>query len=206
MSSSAGNEDEVPETVEGFRAPEKVSVSDILNKDSEDESLRRYKEQLLKDAAAAPFPGDSRQVIFDTFQVLIEGRTPLIFSLRTEEDIKKLGQTLIVLKEGCTYQFLVTFYVQREIVSGLVYVSSVKRKGIRVNKDTVMIGSYPPSMTAHQYKFPPEECPSGMLARGEYSATTTFTDDDKVCHLKYSYTFKISKQWPEEKESKDCKE
>jgi hypothetical protein len=37
------------------------------------------------------------------------------------------------------------------------------------------------------------ECPSGMLARGKYSAVATFTDSDKVDHSQFKYTLKITK-------------
>lgn len=40
---------------------------------------------------------------------------------------------------------VVTFKVQHEIISGLSYVQVVKRKGLRVSKDSEMLGSYGPN-------------------------------------------------------------
>jgi Rho GDP-dissociation inhibitor len=157
--------------------------------------MRKYKESLLQAGAACPFPDDARTVIVDTFEVVIKGRDPLRFSIRTDADVAKLKDTPIVLKEDCEYQFRITFYVQREIVSGLTYVNVVKRKGIRVDKSQIMIGSYGPNLQPYQYVSPLETCPSGMLARGHYTAKTTFADDDKAQHLQFEYQFDIKKDW-----------
>lgn len=40
-----------------------------------------------------------------------------------------------------------------------------------------------------------DEAPSGMLARGTYSATSRFTDDDNHTHLQYDWAFEIAKDW-----------
>lgn len=40
-----------------------------------------------------------------------------------------------------------------------------------------------------------EEAPSGMLARGHYNAISSFVDDDKKEHLKFEWSFDISKDW-----------
>ncbi|KAL1453221.1 hypothetical protein WDU94_007385 [Cyamophila willieti] len=58
-----------------------------------------------------------------------------------------------------------------------------------------MVGSYPPSLELQSYTTPPEEAPSGMLARGVYSVHSLFTDDDKAEHLKWEWTFEIKKNW-----------
>lgn len=90
------------------------------------------------------------------------------------------------------------FKVQHEVLSGLKYVQVVKRKGIRVGKDQEMIGSFPPNTTdkpTYEKKFPPEEAPSGMLARGHYDAVSKFIDDDDVAHLTFEWSFDIAKDW-----------
>jgi len=91
-----------------------------------------------------------------------------------------------------------SFVVQHEVLSGLKYVQALKRKGIRVGKDEEMIGSYPPNTTnkpLHEKKFATEEAPSGMLARGHYEAVSKFIDDDDVTHLKFEWSFDITKDW-----------
>jgi Rho GDP-dissociation inhibitor len=42
---------------------------------------------------------------------------------------------------------------------------------------------------------PPEEAPSGMIARGHYDAVSKFIDDDNVTHLKFEWSFDITKSW-----------
>ncbi|KAI1014734.1 hypothetical protein LB503_003727 [Fusarium chuoi] len=88
--------------------------------------------------------------------------------------------------------------VQHEILSGLHYVQVVKRKGIRVSKDSEMIGSYAPNtdkQPTYVKKFQEEEAPSGMLARGHYNAISSFVDDDKKKHLEFEWSFDIAKDW-----------
>ena len=43
------------------------------------------------------------------------------------------------IKEGSKFTMVVTFKVQHEILSGLQYVQVVKRKGIKVGKDSEML-------------------------------------------------------------------
>lgn len=88
------------------------------------------------------------------------------------------------------------FKVQHDVLSGLKYVQVVKRKGIRVSKDQEMIGSYAPNTTeksTYEKKFPAEEAPSGMLARGHYEAVSKFIDDDDNTHLTFEWSFDITK-------------
>lgn len=40
-----------------------------------------------------------------------------------------------------------------------------------------------------------EDAPSGMLARGHYTAVSTFVDDDKKTHLQFEWAFDIEKTW-----------
>lgn len=79
-----------------------------------------------------------------------------------------------------------------------------------------MVGSYPPKREIQSYLTPVEESPSGMMvriqnnpftksltlyfiyysqARGSYSVTSLFTDDDKKEHLKWDWSFEIKKDW-----------
>jgi Rho GDP-dissociation inhibitor len=112
--------------------------------------------------------------------------------------VESLKNKPFTIKEGCRYQMKATFVVQHEVLSGLKYVHVLKRKGIRVSKDEEMIGSYPPNTTdkpAHAKAFAPEEAPSGMLARGHYDATSKFVDDDDHTHLKFEWSFDITKDW-----------
>ena len=41
----------------------------------------------------------------------------------------------------------------------------------------------------------PEEAPAGMMARGHYDAVSKFIDDDDNTHLKFEWSFDITKSW-----------
>jgi len=41
----------------------------------------------------------------------------------------------------------------------------------------------------------PEEAPTGMMARGHYSAVSKFIDDDNHTHLEFEWSFDITKDW-----------
>jgi len=92
----------------------------------------------------------------------------------------------------------VIFTVNHEVLSGLKYIQSIKRKGIRVSKDQEMIGSFAPSTKdtpEYVKRFTEEEAPSGMLARGHYEAGVRFADDDNKTHLEFTWSFDIAKDW-----------
>ena len=91
-----------------------------------------------------------------------------------------------------------SFVVQYDVLCGLKYVQALKRKGIRVGKDEEMIGSYAPNTIdkpLYKKKFALEEAPSGMIARGHYDAISKFIDDDDATHLKFEWSFDITKDW-----------
>ena len=60
-----------------------------------------------------------------------------------------------------------------------------------VDRMEEMLGSYAPGKT-NEKKFPFEEAPSGMLARGDYEARSKFTDDDGNSYLDFAWSFKVS--------------
>ena len=63
---------------------------------------------------------------------------------------------------------------------------------------TILTFSSPLSLThldLYTKKFPIEEAPQGMLARGTYKVKSRFVDDDNHCHLEWSWTFEIKKDW-----------
>ena len=71
----------------------------------------------------------------------------------------------------------------------------VKRAGIKVDRAEEMVGSYGPAADPYEKKFPMEEAPSGMLARGTYHVVSRFVDDDKTVHLEWKWSFAIKKDW-----------
>ncbi len=128
----------------------------------------------------------------------VQGRPDITIDLSAPGAVETLKNKPFTIKEGCRYQMKAIFVVQHEVLSGLKYVQALKRKGIRVGKDEEMIGSYPPNTSdkpTYEKKFAAEEAPSGMMARGHYEAVSKFIDDDDVTHLKFEWSFDITKDW-----------
>lgn len=68
---------------------------------------------------------------------------------------------------------------------------------LSVDKMMHMVGSYPPKTEIQSYTTPTEDAPAGVMARGSYSVSSLFTDDDKHEHLKWEWSFEIKKDWKE---------
>ena len=62
-----------------------------------------------------------------------------------------------------------------------------------VDRMEEMLGSYAPGKS-NEKKFPLEEAPSGMLARGKYEARSKFTDDDGHSYLDFTWSFEVTLQ------------
>lgn len=177
-----------------YKAPAPAALDEMLNKDKDDESLEKYKKTLLGDAAnAIVFPEDPRRVIVQKLGMIVQGRPDVEMDL--SGDITKLKETPMVLKEGTSYRIKIYFYVQREIVSGLKYVQMSYRKGIKVDKSNMMVGSYGPKKELQSYMTAAEDAPSGLIARGSYTIKSKFTDDDKNDHLSWEWKLDIKKDW-----------
>jgi len=128
----------------------------------------------------------------------VQGRPDITIDVSAPGAVETLKSKPFTIKEGAKYQMKAIFVVQHEVLSGLKYVQLLKRKGIRFGKDEEMIGSYPPNTSekpTHEKKFAPEEAPRGMMARGHYEAVSKFIDDDDVTHLKFEWSFDITKDW-----------
>ncbi|OHF00423.1 RHO protein GDP dissociation inhibitor [Colletotrichum orchidophilum] len=167
--------------------------------DENDESLQRYKESLglgggkdLSDAS------DPRVCIILSLTMESPGRDPVTIDLAAPGSEATLKDKPFKIKEGAKFTMVAKFKVQHEILSGLQYVQVVKRKGIKVSKDSEMLGSYAPNtdkQTTYTKRFQEEDAPSGMLARGHYNAISSFVDDDKKTHLTFEWAFDIAKDW-----------
>ena len=189
------------ETGPDYKVGKKVSVNEIMNMDKEDESLRKYKASLGLGSGEVYSPkDDTRRVVITEMKVICEGRPggDIHYKLDSKESIAKLKDTPFTLKEACNFKISVTFRVQHELCTGLKYVNSVSRKGIRVAKEETMIGSFAPQKEPYTMTFPRngwEEAPKGLVARGSYKSKIQFIDDDKQNHLEYEYAFDIKKDW-----------
>ncbi|XP_062232999.1 rho GDP-dissociation inhibitor 1-like isoform X2 [Phragmites australis] len=99
------------------------------------------------------------------------------------------------LKEGSAYRLKCIFSVRANIVSGLCYTNTVWKTGIRVDSSKEMLGTFSPQTEPYTYLTPEETTPSGIFARGSYSARTKFLDDDRKCYVEMNYTFDIRREW-----------
>lgn len=69
------------------------------------------------------------------------GRDPVTIDLSSAGSETTLKDKPFKIKEGAKFTMSAKFKVQHEILSGLHYVQVVKRKGVRVSKDSEMIVS-----------------------------------------------------------------
>lgn len=142
-------------------------------------------------------PSNPEKVLLDSISLHSPGRDPITAPIGTTESLANLSKAPFTVKEGVKYQMILKFRVQRDVVSGLRYLQIVKRKGIRVDKFEEMIGSYGPSEQVQIKKLAEEEAPSGILARGQYSARARFIDDDAKIHAEFEFSIIIAKDWKE---------
>lgn len=175
-----------------------------------------YKQSLgiKSDAAAASSSDDPRKVVVISLAMEVAGRPDIVMDVSTpgaccfgrfkrpnemfpfsfflvphlSAAVAKLQQAKpVVIKEGTTYTLKLTFKIQHEIVTGLKYLHVVKRMGLAVDKAEEMVGSYGPQVASYEKRFPPDEAPSGMMARGTYDVRSAFIDDDNVRHLEWTW-------------------
>lgn len=183
-------EDEAQGT--GYKAPAAKGLTEIYAQDTEDEALQRYKEALLGDKDDIAYDkNDERRVIVTKIELCSPELTEnKVIVMSQDKDTVPL-----VIKEGAKFHIEVTYHVQHEIVSGLKYHQVVKRAGITLQKDDMMMGSYAPRKDHYIYKTEEEEAVSGMMKRGEYAVKSSFIDDDKMTHVAWNWKFQITKAW-----------
>ncbi|CAN6170130.1 unnamed protein product, partial [Urochloa humidicola] len=172
----------------------RVSIKEQLDKDKDDESLRRWKKQLLGSVDLSSV-GETLEpdVKITGLSILSPGRPDMVLPLPPEPKSK---QPWFTLKEGSAYSLKFTFAVAGNIVSGLRYTNTVWKTGIRVDSTKEMLGTFSPKAEPYTYLTPEETTPSGIFARGSYFARTKFLDDDRKCYLEMNYTFDIRRDWP----------
>ena len=173
------------------------TAQDYLNTQDDDESLRKWKESLLGDAAnadpALTHPKDDpRLVIPKEFKVVIENGPTHTYNLEDKaslEDLKKKGYTLT---EGQTFHYELKFLVHHDLVLGLRL--KTKSKKMLAKQEAVFdIGSYPPTIAPIEKVLEDCEVPTGAMTRGEYKVTNTIEDDMGRTHIKFDSKFKIVK-------------
>ncbi|XP_060705121.1 rho GDP-dissociation inhibitor 2-like [Hemiscyllium ocellatum] len=179
-----------------YKPPAQKSLAEIVQLDAEDESLAKYKKTLL--GADLPLVSDPNVPnVTVTRMTLICTEAPEPITMDLTGDLQALKNTKFVLKEGVSYKVKIHFKVNKEIVSGLKYIATTYRKGIKVEKTTFMVGSYGPRTEEYEFVSPVDEAPKGMTARGQYSVKSSFTDDDKTDHLSWEWILSLKKEWKE---------
>lgn len=110
--------------------------------DANDDSLQRYKESLgLGGGKDLSDPSDTRVCIIQSLTLESPNRPPVTIDLSTPGSETTLKDKPFKIKEGSKFTMVASFKVQHEILSGLQYVQVVKRKGIKVSKDSEMLVS-----------------------------------------------------------------
>jgi len=185
------NED--PEMTAGYKAPAQKTVAELAELDADDEALVKYKATLLGSTPAEAAPADDpRRVIVEKMVLISPGRDDLVFDLTSLDTVK--GEKHII-KEGISYKLKIVFKVHHEIVAGLKFHNVISRKGITCDKETHMVGSFPPKIEAHEFTTKEEDMPKGMVARGHYKVKSKFVDDDKKTHLAWEWQFDLKNEW-----------
>ncbi|KAK4770224.1 hypothetical protein SAY87_030756 [Trapa incisa] len=199
-----GNEDNGPDDEAGVEEGEdesklhlgpRFSLRQQLEKDKEDESLRRWKEKLLGSVDFDNF-GDVEsfepEVKILSLSIISPDRPDLVLPVPENGNPNGLWFTL---KEGSHYRLRFTLQVSNNIVSGLTYINTVWKAGFKVDNTREMLGTFSPQLEPYTHVTHEEITPSGILARGSYSARSKFIDDDDKCYLEIKYSFDIQKEW-----------
>ncbi|XP_072975861.1 rho GDP-dissociation inhibitor 1-like isoform X1 [Typha angustifolia] len=187
-----GDDEDEEVGVDGFVPGPLIPLKEQLEKDKDDESLRRWKEKLLGCIDGELNAGQMEpEVAFHSIGIVSEGCAEIVNPLPLAENQSRV---LFTLKEGSHYRLKLTFSVKHNIVSGLTYVNTVWKKGLRVDQTKGMLGTFAPQFDSYEHLLEEETTPSGALARGSYSAKLKFEDDDKRCHLELNYSFEIKKR------------
>ncbi|KAL2476042.1 Rho GDP-dissociation inhibitor 1 [Abeliophyllum distichum] len=155
----------------------KWSIKDHLEKDKDDESLRRWKEQLLGSVDADAVQ-ESQEPDVKILSLISYGRTNIVLPIPESGNPTGLWFTL---KEGSRYRLRFSIKVSDDIVCGLKYTNTVGKKELEAEPYT--------------HEMAEETTPSGIFARGSYSARTKFIDDDNKCYLEMNYSFDVQKDW-----------
>uniref|UniRef100_A0A5B7AE83 Putative rho GDP-dissociation inhibitor 1-like n=1 Tax=Davidia involucrata TaxID=16924 RepID=A0A5B7AE83_DAVIN len=189
----ATEEEEEDEEGNKIQLGPQCTLKEQLEKDKDDESLRRWKEQLLgsvdmNDVGETLEP----EVKIVSLSILSPDRSDIVLPIPEDGKPKGLWFTL---KESSRYSLRFAFQVSNNIVSGLKYTNTVWKTGVKVDSTKEMLGTFSPQQEPYTHEMPEESTPSGFFARGSYSAKSKFVDDDNKCYLEINYTFDIRKDW-----------
>ncbi|KAK1259249.1 Rho GDP-dissociation inhibitor 1 [Acorus gramineus] len=188
-----GDDDEEEHNKDLVLGPQ-VTLKEHFEMDKDDESLRRWKEQLLGGVDFSSVGENAEpEVKIQSLTIISPDRPDLVLPIPFVPNAKGYA---FGLKDGSRYRLKFSFIVSNNIVSGLKYTNTVWKTGVRVDNTKVMLGTFSPQQEPYTYELEEETTPSGIFARGSYSARSKFVDDDGKCYLDVSYYFEIRKDWP----------
>ncbi|KAM6565069.1 hypothetical protein CsatB_025067 [Cannabis sativa] len=176
----------------GFVPGPLLSLKEQIEKDKDDNSLRRWKEKLLGSLESDLSSQMEPEVKFHSIGIISNDFGEINTSLPVDEN--KRNNFLFTLREGSHYRLKLTFSVLHNIVSGLIYSNTVWKTGIKVDSSKGMLGTFAPNREPYVHTLEEETTPSGVLARGSYSAKLKFEDDDGRVHMELKYSFEIKKR------------
>ncbi|GAV81799.1 Rho_GDI domain-containing protein [Cephalotus follicularis] len=155
-----------------------LSLKEQIEKDKDDDSLMRWKEKLLGCVEGDLYGEMGPEVKFHSIGIISDDFGEITTPLPANE--KQNGCVLFTLKEGSRYQLKLTFSVLYNLVSGLTYSNSVWKGGLQVDQRKGMLGTFAPRREPYVHTLDEETTPSGVLARGIYSAKLKVTMVDNV--------------------------
>ncbi|MED6205329.1 Rab GDP dissociation inhibitor alpha [Stylosanthes scabra] len=189
----ATDQEEDDEFASKLQLGPQTTLKEQLEKDKDDESLRRWKEQLLGNVDVNNVTEVLEpEVKIISLSIVSPGREDIVLPIPENGNPKGLWFTL---KEGSQYRLKFTFVVSNNIVSGFKYTNTVWKTGVKVDSAKEMLGTFSPQAEPYTHEMPEETTPSGLFARGQYSAKSKFVDDDNKAYLEINYTFDIKKDW-----------
>nr|XP_023926685.1 rho GDP-dissociation inhibitor 1-like [Quercus suber]XP_023926687.1 rho GDP-dissociation inhibitor 1-like [Quercus suber] len=103
------------------------------------------------------------------------GATRSHFAIQFRNNSKRI---LFTLKEGNQYCLKFSFTVSNNIVLGLKYTNVVWKTSMKVDNSKRMLGTFSPQQEPYTSEMEEETTPSGMFARGTYSARTKVLKKD----------------------------
>ena len=177
-------------------------VQDEIKKCNGDEGMiNMLTKQLGLDPDYVEPENDSRLLNVQSITIEFkEHKVDQVLPFSTDAEQKAAAETVLTVKEGVQFRVKVTFRGQHYIINDLKLKSTIKKFGKTVAEDEEMLGSYNPTTNFKDVYLPSRgynDAPSGMLGRGTYGSTMTFTNDKKETLLTINYKTAIAKAFAE---------
>ncbi|XP_059286765.1 rho GDP-dissociation inhibitor 1-like isoform X1 [Lycium ferocissimum] len=187
-------------------SPNKALIMDtLMNEDDQQEKMKMQDDESLREEQLLGSDHSSSdgvqaekelepEVQQPKLYIICPGRSDLELS---EPFISTPKDCLFTLKEASRYKLKFSFTVSNNVVSGLKYINTTWKSGVRVDKSQVMLGTFSPRKEPYVYELEEDVTPSGVFARGLYTARTQVIDEKERCYVDIKYYFDIQKQWRE---------